>query len=88
MKTLDFSKYAGTYSLAEAEEVAKKMRADIFEAEKQQEIEAVEAIHGSNFTYEICKGTSVNLQLLKQGQQVCACSIKGHHILMTEKTTS
>ena len=35
---LDFSKYAGTYSVKEAEVILAKMKQDVFEAEKEQDL--------------------------------------------------
>ncbi len=85
MKTINLNKYAGDYSLVEAKKVLENIKADIFEAEKLEAISHAEKLHGSGFTYELCKGTSVDLRSLNKGQQVCASGIKGHHILMTEK---
>ena len=82
---LDFSKYTGTYSLKEAQEVLNKMKQDVFEAEKEQDLKHAESIHGSGYSYELKKGTSVILTKLDSNQRVCASSIKGYHILMTKK---
>lgn len=82
---LDFSKYVGTYSVSEAKEVLKNMENDLLEAEKREAIRLVKEIHGDNFTYEVRKGTSVDLTKLKANQRVCASGLKGHHVLLTEK---
>ncbi len=86
METIDFSKYAGTFSVTEAAEVAKKMAIDILEAEKREAVKHAQSIHGDKFTYEVKKGTRVDLRKLKAGERICASGVKGHHILMTEKT--
>lgn len=85
MERLDFSKYAGTYSLSEAKEILDKMNEDILEAYKKKAIAYAKKIHGNKFNYEVRKGSVVNLTKLKEGQRVCACSLKGYHILLTEK---
>lgn len=82
---LDFSKYAGTYSLKEAQDILNKMKQDVFEAEKKEDLKHAESIHGPTYSYELKKGTSVNLTKLDSNQRVCASSIKGYHILMTKK---
>jgi len=86
METLDFSKYAGTYTLKEVDGVLANMKADILEKEKQIACKKAQEMHGNKFTYEVKKGTAVDLRKLQQGQKVCACDVKGHHILMTEKS--
>ena len=86
METIDFSKYAGTYSVTEAAKVAKKMANDILEVEKLEAIKWAKSIHGDKFTYEVKKGTSVDLRKLKAGERICASGVKGHHIFMTEKS--
>lgn len=85
METLDLSKYAGTYSLAQAKEVSKQMALDILEAEKREAIKKAEAKHGDIWYYTVRKGISPDLRMLTDGQRVCSCDIKGHHILMTPK---
>ena len=82
MEKVDFSKYAGSYSLSEAKEISKKMEADIFEAEKKEALADAKSKHGDGYTYELVKGTSPDLRKLSPNQRVCA-GIKGHHILMT-----
>lgn len=85
MKTINFTKYSGYYSLSEAKEIAKKMAVDIFELEKEQAISSAELKHGKMFIYELVKGTRPDLTKLKKGQRVCNSELKGFHILMTPK---
>ncbi len=85
METLNFGQYVGTWSLDEAKKIAKLMETDILEAEKKQAIITTEEKHGTGYTYEVRKGTRVDLTKLKRGQEVCACMVKGHHMLMTKK---
>lgn len=82
---LDFSKYAGTYSVKEAGVLLAKMKQEVFEAEKEQDLKHAESIHGSDYTYELRKGSMVNLTKLKlnNNERICESSIKGYHILMT-----
>lgn len=82
---LDFSKYAGTYSVKEAEVILAKMKQDVFEAEKEQDLKHSESIHGPGYTYELKKGGRVDLTKLDKNQRVCASHIKGYHTLMTKK---
>lgn len=85
MEKLDFSKYAGTYSLSEARQLLTTIAEDILEAHKKEAIARAKKIHGNKFNYEVRKGSVVNLTKLKAGKRVCACSLKGYHILLTEK---
>jgi hypothetical protein len=85
MKTLDFSKYAGTYSLKEAEGILNSMKLDVFKAKEEEELERMKVIHGDKFIYELREGTSIDLRNLKDNMRICASNIKGHHILMIEK---
>lgn len=85
MEKLNFSKYAGEYSLYEAEQLLITISEDILEARKKKAIAYAKKIHGNKFNYEVRKGSVVNLSKLKEGQRVCACSLKGYHILLTEK---
>jgi len=55
------------------------------EQEIEQAIILAKANHGKDYDYEVRKGTSVDLRKLTHKQEVCACNIKGHHILMTYK---
>jgi len=41
-------------------------------------------MHGDKYTYELKKGTRVDLRTLRDGQRICASGVKGHHVLMTE----
>jgi hypothetical protein len=82
---LDFSKYTGTYSIKEAEGILAKMKQEVFEAEKEQDLKYIESIHGPDYTYELKKGSKVNLTKLDKNQRICASHIKGYHILMTKK---
>jgi hypothetical protein len=82
--TVDFSKYEGTYSVEEMKGILNNMKTDILQKEKEIAIKKVKEIHGNKFTYEVKKGISVDLRKLENGQRVCACDVKGHHILMTE----
>ena len=81
---IDFSKYAGSHSLEEAKEIAKKMAVDIFEAETAEALADARSKHGDGYIYELRKGTSIDLRSLKPNERVCASGIKGHHILMTK----
>ena len=63
---IDFSKYAGSHSLEEAKEIAKKMAADIFEAETAEALADARSKHGDDYAYELRKGTSIDLSLLKK----------------------
>ena len=85
--TLDFSKYEGTYSAEEMKSVLDNMKSDIFQKEKEIAIKKLKEIHGENFTYEVKKGTWVDLRKLLDGQRVFACDIKVHHVLMTPKVS-
>lgn len=85
MITIDLSKYAGTYSISEARVISRKIQIDIFEARKQEDLTLARNIYGENRTYELKKGVSVDLRKLNPNERVCASSIKGYHILMTEK---
>ena len=85
--TLDFSKYEGTYSLDEMKIILDNMKSDILQKEKEIAIKKAKEIHGENFTYEVKKGISVDLRKLLDGQRVCFCDVKGHHILMTAKVS-
>ena len=87
MSTIDLSKYAGSYSVEEAREVSKRIGEDIFSAQVKDELENARQIHGDNYTYELKKGIRIDLKFLHENERVCASSIKGHHILMTEKPT-
>jgi len=82
---LDFSKYTGTYSIKEAGVLLAKMKEEVFEAEKEQDLKHAESIHGSGYTYELKKGSRVDLTKLENNQRICASHIKGYHILMTKK---
>lgn len=81
---IDLSKYAGSYSVEEAREVSKRIGEDIFAAQKKEDLDAARKIYGDNRTYELRKGERVNLRKLNTNERVCASSIKGFHILMTE----
>lgn len=84
METMDFSKYVGTYTVEEAKEISKQMAKEILEAKKREAIRLAREKFGNNFNYEVKRGVSVDLTKLKEGQKVCSCDVKGHHLLMTE----
>jgi len=87
MKNLDFTKYAGTYSLQEAKELADKMKAEILELEKQADLERTMEIH-PNFTAELVvhpKKGGIDLSKLSENQRVCSSRIKGYYTLLTQK---
>lgn len=60
----------------------------IAELEAKEAIEHAKSIHGDNYTYELKKGTKIDLSTLNSNQRICASGVKGHHILMTENNGS
>lgn len=87
MKTLDFTKYAGTYNLQQAKEIADKMKVEIFELEKQTDLERTKEMH-PNFTAELVlhpKKGGIDLRSLAENQRVCASQVKGYYTLLTKK---
>ena len=85
MVTLKFANYAGTYTVAEAKELTKKLTKEILDAEKKADIDRIKSKYGDKYTYEVKKGVRIDLTKLKAGEKVCASFIKGHHIFMIEK---
>jgi len=87
MKTLDFTKYAGTYNLKEAKEIANKMTAEILELEIHADLERTKEMY-PKYTAELVihpKKGGIDLSKLSKNQRVCASQVKGYYTLLTQK---